>query len=70
MLVLCSPPPLAFQSAVKCVILHFQRFENEWFAIGAALFISTLIALSATTLLMELVVRSRHSTTGQSTDDA
>lgn len=61
---------LLFVPAGVGVILHFQRFENEWFAIGAALFISTLIALSATVLLLELVVRSRHSTTGQSTDDA
>jgi len=60
---------LLFVPAGVGVILHFQRFENEWFAIGAALFISTLIALSATALLFELVMRSRHSTTGESTDD-
>jgi holin-like protein len=60
---------LLFVPAGVGVILHFQRFENEWFAIGAALFISTLIALIATAFLTELVVRSRHSTTGQSTDD-
>jgi len=61
---------LLFVPAGIGVILHFQRFENEWFAIGTELFISTVIALSATALLMELVVRSRHSTRGQSTDDA
>lgn len=61
---------LLFVPAGVGVILHFQRFENEWIAIGAALFISTVIALFATALLIELVVRSRHSTTGQSTDDA
>lgn len=60
---------LLFVPAGVGVILHFQRFENEWFAIGAALFISTLIALSATALLIELVMRSRHSTTGEPTDD-
>lgn len=60
---------LLFVPAGVGVILHFQRFENEWFAIGAALFISTLIALSATALLFELAVRARHSTIGESTDD-
>ena len=61
---------LRVQTVGQAFLLHFQRFENEWFAIGTALFISTVIALSATALLMELVVRSRHSTRGQSTDDA
>ena len=61
---------LLFVPAGVGVILHFQRFENEWFAIGSALFISTLFGLSCTGLLMELVVRSRGSTTGQARDDA
>lgn len=61
---------LLFVPAGVGVVSHFQRFENEWFAIGAALFISTLIALSVTVLLLELAVRTRHSTTAQSTDDA
>tara|TARA_B110000285_G_C14718281_1_gene420947 strand:- start:43 stop:402 length:360 start_codon:yes stop_codon:yes gene_type:complete len=61
---------LLFVPAGVGVILHFHRFENEWFAIGAALFISTLFGLSCTALLMELVVRSRGSTTGQARDDA
>ena len=49
---------LLFVPAGVGVIVHVSRIEQEWFAIGAALIVSTLLTLIITAWVMSLLTGS------------
>ena len=50
---------LLFVPAGVGVVVHLARIEHEWFAIGVALVVSTLLTLVATAGVMALFMRLR-----------
>lgn len=54
---LLSHLSLLFVPAGVGLMVHFERISQEWMAIGAALVLSTGVAIATTAITMQLAVR-------------